>query len=80
MSHKAIGIACLALAATAVPLSAQAHGTMELPASRVLTCYNEGAEQPKSGACQAARAVGGAQQFYDWNGVRQAMPPAITAH
>lgn len=58
-------------AAVAAPLPVLAHGTMELPASRVLTCYNEGAEQPKSGACRAARAVGGAQQFYDWNGVRQ---------
>jgi chitin-binding protein len=71
MSYKAIGLTCLALATTAAPLSVQAHGTMELPASRVLTCYQEGAEQPKSGACRAARAVGGAQQFYDWNGVRQ---------
>ena len=72
MSLKAIPGAWLALAAAAAtPLAAQAHGTMELPVSRVLNCYNEGAQQPKSGACQAARAVGGAQQFYDWNGVRQ---------
>ncbi|RZT42872.1 lytic polysaccharide monooxygenase [Cupriavidus agavae] len=70
MSKKTITLAGLALAAAA-PLSAMAHGTLELPVSRVLNCYNEGAERPKSGGCQAARQAGGSQQFYDWNGVRQ---------
>lgn len=69
--NRAVLAGLATAAAMATPLTAFAHGTMELPASRVLTCYSEGAEQPKSGACQAARAVGGAQQFYDWNGVRQ---------
>ncbi len=71
MSQVAIRAAYLALAIAAAPLTAHAHGTMELPASRALTCFNEGAEQPKSGGCKAAKAVGGSQQFYDWNGVRQ---------
>ncbi|WP_137926651.1 lytic polysaccharide monooxygenase [Cupriavidus sp. 2SB] len=70
MSKTVIILAGLAMGA-ALPTSAIAHGTMELPVSRVLNCYNEGAESPKSGGCKAARAVGGAQQFYDWNGVRQ---------
>lgn len=68
---KAVFAGLATAAVVAAPLQVLAHGTMELPASRVLTCYNEGAEQPKSGACRAARAVGGSQQFYDWNGVRQ---------
>ncbi|AXK40378.1 lytic polysaccharide monooxygenase [Crenobacter cavernae] len=44
---------------------------METPPSRVLQCFQEGAENPKSAACQAAKAIGGSQQFYDWNGVNQ---------
>ena len=71
MSLKAISLAGLALVTAAVsPLRASAHGTLELPASRALTCHAEGAEQPRSAACQAARVVGGIQQFHDWNGVR----------
>ncbi|MFB8242562.1 lytic polysaccharide monooxygenase [Kitasatospora purpeofusca] len=49
---------------------AQAHGSMQNPVSRVYACYQEGAESPKSGACQAAIAAGGTQGFYDWMGVR----------
>ncbi|MFE2728720.1 lytic polysaccharide monooxygenase [Kitasatospora sp. NPDC059327] len=49
---------------------AQAHGSMQNPVSRVYTCYQEGAERPKSGACQAAVAASGTQGFYDWMGVR----------
>jgi len=72
MSLRLLSLSAMTLAAAAaVTTTAHAHSTMELPASRVLTCYNEGAEQPKSGGCKAARATAGAQQFYDWNGVRQ---------
>jgi chitin-binding protein len=49
---------------------ASAHGTMGTPVSRVLTCYAENPESPKSEACKAAVAAGGTQAFYDWNGVR----------
>ncbi|QRK12072.1 lytic polysaccharide monooxygenase [Archangium violaceum] len=48
-----------------------AHGSMEIPISRVYNCYKEGPETPKSAACKAAIAYGGTQAFYDWNGVRQ---------
>ncbi|WP_434386859.1 lytic polysaccharide monooxygenase [Melittangium boletus] len=48
-----------------------AHGSIEVPLSRVYGCYKEGPETPKSAACKAAIAAGGTQAFYDWNGVRQ---------
>lgn len=48
-----------------------AHGSMEIPVSRVLNCYQEGPENPRSAACRAAVAVGGTQAFYDWNGVNR---------
>ncbi|MFI5524603.1 lytic polysaccharide monooxygenase [Streptomyces platensis] len=64
-----IGIAPLALTAlTASP--AAAHGSMTDPVSRVSACYAEGPESPRSAACKAAVQAGGAQAFYDWNGVR----------
>ncbi|WP_198314456.1 lytic polysaccharide monooxygenase [Chitinibacter sp. GC72] len=48
------------------------HGTMEVPISRVLSCFKEGPESPKSAACQAAVAASGGPQFlYDWSGVNQ---------
>lgn len=52
----------------AVPASA--HGSMGDPVSRVLQCYGEGPENPKSAACKAAVAAGGTQALYDWNGIR----------
>ncbi|MEU0400599.1 lytic polysaccharide monooxygenase [Streptomyces sp. NPDC006197] len=48
---------------------ASAHGSMTDPVSRVAACYAEGPEAPRSAACKAAVAAGGAQAFYDWNGV-----------
>ncbi|WP_245814620.1 lytic polysaccharide monooxygenase [Cystobacter ferrugineus] len=48
-----------------------AHGSIEIPISRVYNCYKEGPETPQSAACKAAIAYGGTQAFYDWNGVRQ---------
>lgn len=74
-SVKTLGRTALVLAAAAVPAvgfgaSASAHGSMESPISRVLACYKENPESPKSAACKAAVAAGGTQAFYDWNGVR----------
>jgi chitin-binding protein len=49
---------------------AEAHGTMEEPASRSFQCrFNESPENPTSAACRAAIAAGGTQPFYDWNEV-----------
>lgn len=48
-----------------------AHGTIEVPISRVYNCYKEGPENPKSDACKAAVAAGGSQALYDWNGINQ---------
>ncbi|GAB2821812.1 hypothetical protein GCM10022221_19860 [Actinocorallia aurea] len=64
----AVTAAAAPVALTAAP--AAAHGSMEFPLSRVLTCYQENPENPSSAACKAAVAAGGTQQFYDWNGVR----------
>lgn len=50
---------------------ASAHGSMEVPLSRVYSCFKEGPESPKSAACKAAIQSGGTQALYDWNGVRQ---------
>ncbi|KAF0815205.1 Chitin-binding protein CbpD [Andreprevotia sp. IGB-42] len=57
--------------ALAMPSLVYAHGSMEVPVSRVLNCYNEGPEAPKSAACQAAVAISGPQMLYDWSGVNQ---------
>lgn len=51
---------------------ARAHGSMEMPVSRIYNCYLEGPEAPKSAACMAAVQAGGKQALYDWNGVNQA--------
>ncbi|QSQ16287.1 lytic polysaccharide monooxygenase [Myxococcus landrumensis] len=50
---------------------ASAHGSMEIPLSRIYSCFKEGPERPKSAACAAAIQNNGTQQLYDWNGVRQ---------
>ncbi|MBO2465065.1 lytic polysaccharide monooxygenase auxiliary activity family 9 protein [Actinomadura violacea] len=65
----AAGAAALAaVALTASP--ALAHGSMRTPVSRVLTCYQENPESPRTAACKAAVSASGKQAFYDWNGVR----------
>src|SRR5436190_9122460 len=46
--------------------TAEAHGSMQNPISRVYECYLEGPEAPQSAACRAALAAGGSQAFYDW--------------
>ncbi|MFF5285786.1 lytic polysaccharide monooxygenase [Streptomyces sp. NPDC013171] len=59
----------LVLSGLAVAPGAYAHGSMTDPVSRVSACYAEGPEAPRSAACKAAVAAGGAQAFYDWNAV-----------
>ena len=50
---------------------AHAHGSMEIPVSRVYNCFLEGPENPQSEACKAAVREGGTQALYDWNGVNR---------
>ncbi|MFD0273845.1 lytic polysaccharide monooxygenase [Kitasatospora sp. NPDC127111] len=61
-------LATLAVGLAATP--AAAHGSMQNPLSRVEGCYLEGAEHPKSAACQAAVAAGGTAALYDWMSLR----------
>ncbi|WP_308445862.1 lytic polysaccharide monooxygenase [Chitiniphilus purpureus] len=73
-STRSFAVKPLKLALTvalALPASVFGHGSMEVPVSRVLNCFNEGPEAPKSAACQAAVAVSGPQMLYDWSGVNQ---------
>lgn len=55
----------LALSLTLVN-TANAHGAMESPLSRVYACFLEGPENPQTPACQDAVAAGGTQPLYDW--------------
>jgi chitin-binding protein len=57
--------------ALVMPQMVSAHGSMEVPVSRGLSCFNEGPETLKSAACQAAAATSGKQMLYDWTGVNQ---------
>ncbi|MDK2124113.1 lytic polysaccharide monooxygenase [Parachitinimonas caeni] len=61
----------LLLLGASLPGIALAHGTLEIPVSRALGCYKEGAESPKSEACKAAVQLGGSQALYDWNAINQ---------
>ncbi|MGL4994838.1 MAG: lytic polysaccharide monooxygenase auxiliary activity family 9 protein, partial [Deefgea sp.] len=54
-----------------MPQMVSAHGSMEVPVSRGLSCFNEGPETLKSASCQAAAAASGKQMLYDWTGVNQ---------
>ncbi|WP_288842149.1 lytic polysaccharide monooxygenase [uncultured Deefgea sp.] len=54
-----------------MPQMVSAHGSMEVPVSRGLSCFNEGPETLKSAACEAAAATSGKQMLYDWPGVSQ---------
>jgi predicted carbohydrate-binding protein with CBM5 and CBM33 domain len=58
--------ACVLVALVTVG-PAYAHGSMQVPASRAYTCWQEGPEHPQSAACKAAVAAGGTQALYDWN-------------
>ncbi|MER8185841.1 lytic polysaccharide monooxygenase [Kitasatospora sp. NPDC094015] len=61
-------VAACTVAATAG--TAQAHGSLQNPLSRLEGCYLEGAEHPKSAACRAAVATGGTAALYDWMSLR----------
>ncbi|KAG1257702.1 hypothetical protein G6F65_015815 [Rhizopus arrhizus] len=61
-----------AAAGLALAGTASAHGTMTTPVSRVYACFQGNPENPTNPACAAAKAVGGAQACYDWNGINQA--------
>lgn len=56
----------------AVSQTSQAHGTMEVPESRIYNCFLNNPENPSDPACAAAKAVAGTQPFYDWNEINQA--------
>ncbi|MFC4560548.1 lytic polysaccharide monooxygenase [Nocardiopsis mangrovi] len=58
----------IALAVLA-PGTANAHGTMGSPISRVASCYAEGPETPSSDVCRALIAENGTQPLYDWHEV-----------
>ena len=66
-----VSLLTLLIASVVVVYQVQAHGAIEVPLSRVYNCYLEGPESPQSEACKAAIAVGGTQQFYDWNEVNR---------
>ena len=61
------------LALCALPsVESSAHGTMEIPESRIYNCFLNNPENPSDPACAAAKVVGGTQPFYDWNEINQA--------
>ncbi len=49
----------------------QAHGALEMPASRTYACFVEDPQNPTTPACQAAITAGGTQPLYDWFAVRR---------
>ncbi|MFC3997112.1 lytic polysaccharide monooxygenase [Nocardiopsis sediminis] len=51
------------------PGTANAHGTMGGPISRIAACYAEGPETPTSDVCRALVAENGTQPLYDWHEV-----------
>lgn len=68
---KSVLVPSVALVSALSAGQSLAHGSIEVPISRVYSCYKEGPETPKSAACKALIAAGGTQALYDWNGVRQ---------
>jgi chitin-binding protein len=77
LSHRTV-LALSAAAGLALSGSAFAHGTMSKPLSRVKQCHEGNPENPTNPACAAAKAIGGAQPFYDWNASTRPTPMAIT--
>ncbi|WP_414498331.1 lytic polysaccharide monooxygenase [Stenotrophomonas maltophilia] len=71
LSHRAV-LALSAVVGLALSGNAFAHGTLSKPLSRVKQCHEGNPENPTNPACAAAKAIGGAQPFYDWAGVNQA--------
>ncbi len=70
-SHRA-ALALAILGSVTASGAAFAHGTLSKPSSRVYSCYQGNPENPTDPACAAAKAIGGAQPFYDWAGINQA--------
>ncbi|MFJ5228303.1 lytic polysaccharide monooxygenase [Kitasatospora sp. NPDC088391] len=68
LTASAVGAGALAVTALTVT-TADAHGAMFGPPSRVATCYAEGPETPKSQVCKDLVADSGTQPLYDWNEV-----------
>ncbi|OBU69123.1 cellulose-binding protein [Stenotrophomonas maltophilia] len=68
LSHRAV-LALSVVAGLALSGNAFAHGTMTKPLSRVKQCHEGNPENPTNPACAAAKAIGGAQPFYDWNAI-----------
>lgn len=62
-------VALISIAVVGPSHIAQAHGSLESPASRTYACYLEDPQNPTMPACQAAIAAGGTQPLYDWFGV-----------
>jgi predicted carbohydrate-binding protein with CBM5 and CBM33 domain len=62
-------VALISIAVISPSHVAQAHGSLESPASRTYACYLEDPQNPTTPACQAAIAAGGTQPLYDWFGV-----------
>ncbi|WP_424531663.1 lytic polysaccharide monooxygenase auxiliary activity family 9 protein [Sphaerisporangium viridialbum] len=70
----ALAVVAAGLTALSLQRSADAHGTMQAPASRTYACYTDGLTssneiKPKNPACAEAVAIGGTQPLYDWYGV-----------
>lgn len=59
----------LLLTALAAAGTANAHGAMLGPVSRIAACYAEGPENPRSQVCKDLVAMSGTQPLYDWNEV-----------
>lgn len=62
-------LAAAAVAVLAVPGTAQAHGALTNPVSRLAACGTEGTSAG-SAACKAALAESGRQQWADWDNLR----------
>ncbi|MFV8783895.1 lytic polysaccharide monooxygenase [Microbulbifer sp. SA54] len=62
----------LILLSSTLSHNASAHGSMEVPESRIYNCFLNNPENPSDPACAAAKEVGGTQPFYDWNEVNLA--------
>ncbi len=72
MIKKQQVISCFSLFLLFTSPSLIAHGSMEIPLSRVYNCYQEGPENLKSDACKAMINYGdGKQALYDWDMVNQ---------
>ncbi|WP_322881622.1 lytic polysaccharide monooxygenase [Pandoraea sputorum] len=61
----ALALINLSAAMLFAPSMSHAHGYMETPPDRPLACFLEGAENPKSAGCKAAKAISGSGPFYD---------------